>query len=264
MSETLRGQELIPGLDVVALVAGGVARRAQAQDERRIDRAVRVQTMKELQERAWTEHCERVIGPRQETWESIAQHLRAAPPSQRNYRATSWQFTAQQPVDQSMVELHTSVTLTAHEYGEGWETRKYLDRPVIGKACPDELLGVPAQGKRGKRRIPLEPLQQAHDLLLIDRADDMKAQVTAGVLGSTRPPETLFEVSLSGDYHDPNNRRLHFYMEPEHAHLLVDWNISDDAALIERLHERSAQARVDEQYEQLRQIGEILLQSSPA
>lgn len=266
MSELAHHQETLPGLDLLALAVDGVARRAQAQDAQRIERTLKIKRLRELQNLAWAEYCETIVARRQESWESVALHLRATPPSMRGVYNESalWRFASQQQAsDGSMVEIRTAITMS-RIFLKGEDARKYLGEPVLGKACPDELLGIAAQGKRGKRHIPLEPLQRAHDLLLIDHADELKAKTTAVVLGSSQKPESLYEVDLFTDYHDPDNRRFAFYMHPDNAHHLLKWDLEDENAVVARLYEDTARPKIDAQYEQLACIGEILLQSSPA
>lgn len=267
MPEFTRPQETLPGLDLLALTVDGVARRAQAQDAQRIERSLKIKRLRELQDRAWTEHCEAVVARRQESWESVALHLRATPPTARDAynKSALWRFTAQQQAsDGSMVEICTSITMS-RIFLDGHDARQYLDQPVVGKTCPDELLGVAAEGKRGKRHIPLEPLQRAHDLLLIDHADELKAKTTAVVLGSSQKPETLYEADLFTDYHNPNKRQFEFYMDPKNTHYLLEWkDLETEEAIVAHLHQETARPIVEAQYEQLACIGEVLLQSSPA
>lgn len=260
-----RSEDPLAGLNLLDAIAYGVARRTDELDEQAIDRTSTVHLIQGLQDRAWETYRTETLEPRWMAWESVAQHLRATPPQTReSSNHAAWEFVARRNANtkagNSTIEVCTSISLSC-ALSLDPAAESYLRRPIIGKECPEEILGVPVEGKRGKRQIPEEPLRRKLDGLLIDNASFITASVKAAVLGSPQEPKLLYWVRMPF-HHDTEERN--WGMQPENAHHFLDSYTGDDAAMIARIREHAARPETDQEYAKLSDIGNVLLESVPA
>jgi hypothetical protein len=287
MSTEAASQESLPGLDTLSLAikryaaSVGVVEGAGAQKE--ADRT----WIKIAQDTAWKQFCDRAMPARQATWGVVAAALRDIPPHKWSVVGGSagatlngeWGFATLREEGNSMVRLVTTVkteTLFNDLPGEVRQADSYLKTPKRGTECPNEMLGVQAEGKPRKRMLPIAGLHRvylrARQDAAVDNVRSLNATVTASILGSDVEPKQLSRVGILSEWHNPNVRPI--YLQTRHADSVIrDFNNPgfrmdgqeqdmNPNTLMQFLDSRAAER--DYAYEQLTAIATILSESTPA
>lgn len=204
---------------------GAYVRQVAAKEGLQATEEGRLTYLRTAQDVAWQKHCQEVLAPRQADWHTCLTNLRISPQPKPPtgivpyFHTQEWHFGGFTEAEGQLVQLDTTVTTVSDlfrhpRHQELTEVGCYLSRPVKGRNCPKELIGVAATAGR-RREIPLEPLLAAWQDALVDTVEKMSAIVVASIPGSETKQNVYSFHDLTPKDLDPNNRP--HYLHPDHA-----------------------------------------------
>lgn len=240
-------------------------------------REARLAPLRLLQDVVWAEHCETVLPAREFAWLTVINGLRDVEPTDfyegQGVLEGTWKLAALRKTGSTVLQLTTTANLRGpkSQAEELVQTKRYLERPLAGRKCPRELLGVQSEG-RVHRSLPLDKLATVYNATrreeLLDNTDELKASTVVASLGSSVKPRQLHNVDLYRRWHSPDNRN--FYLEHENASSILAEGpckidqAQDPEAIIDFLRSRAlGDKEWQKRYRDLAEIGTILSESSP-
>jgi hypothetical protein len=248
--------------------------RATVQDVSRTDITATHGAIALLQDVTWSDYCDKELPERRALWESTMDRLGDIQPetaslSSRGLRGpyATWNVACLRKKADTMLELTTSVEVEASAEGLAesgvLQAQKYLEQPIIGKKCPDALLGILATGGRFRKAVPLDRLQTAHDKaqqeFILTNAWRFTAKTVVKSLGSAARAKHLYEVELHSGWVDPNKRG--FYLQPENAYAIskeLGTEVSQSRILEFLAEEATGGQEIRQRFQQLGIVAHLL------